>query len=180
MAFAICMQRMGINDFSSLVNDAKNQINFKAIFDVDNPIFANPQSMSNTITEYCNKTKQKHKGTKGEFVRTILESLAVKYGVILKKLENTVGYNVDEIQVIGGGSQNDLLCQLDADICKVPVLAGLVEATATGNIMTQAFAQNKISKDEFLNNIKFPFESKVYHPENEFRWENINENIELW
>ena len=176
---SVCKE-WGINDFSSLVNDAKKSNKFQAIFDVDNPIFANPQSMSNTITEYCNKTKQKQPGTKGEFVRTILESLAVKYGVILKKLENTVGYNVDEIQVIGGGSQNDLLCQLAADICKVPVLAGLVEATATGNIMTQAFAQNKISKNEFLNNIKFPFKSKVYHPENEFRWENINENIELW
>ena len=44
------------------------------------------------------------------------------------------------VHVIGGGAQNDLLNQLTADACGIPVVAGPSEATAIGNVMVQARA----------------------------------------
>jgi len=48
------------------------------------------------------------------------------------------GHGVDVIHVVGGGSQNELLCQLTADAAGVPIVAGPVEATALGNVAIQA------------------------------------------
>jgi rhamnulokinase len=48
------------------------------------------------------------------------------------------GRPVDVVHVVGGGARNTLLCQLTADACGVPVLAGPVEAAALGNVLVQA------------------------------------------
>ena len=48
------------------------------------------------------------------------------------------GARVGVVHVVGGGSQNTLLCQAIADRTGLPVLAGPVEATALGNVLVQA------------------------------------------
>src|SRR5262249_36742448 len=70
--------------------------------------------------------------------RCALESLALRYRWVLGKLEELTGQPIGVIHVVGGGSQNELLCRLTADCCNRPVLAGPVEATAIGNVMVQA------------------------------------------
>ncbi len=67
-----------------------------------------------------------------------LESLALCYRRMLERLEELTGRRLETIHVVGGGSQNTLLCQLTADACNRPVLAGPVEATAIGNVLVQA------------------------------------------
>jgi rhamnulokinase len=47
--------------------------------------------------------------------------------------------------VVGGGSQNEMLCQFTADASGREVIAGPVEATALGNIMVQAIATGQLS-----------------------------------
>ena len=73
-------------------------------------------------------------------VRCCLESLALKYRWVLAALEDLGGRRLEVIRVVGGGSQNGLLCQMTADACGRPVVAGPVEATALGNILAQAVA----------------------------------------
>jgi rhamnulokinase len=58
------------------------------------------------------------------------------------------GQNVEAVHVVGGGSQNFLLCQLTADATRLPVLAGPVEATALGNVMVQAYARGYVGSLE--------------------------------
>jgi rhamnulokinase len=77
-------------------------------------------------------------------VRCCLDSLALKYRSVLGALEDLVGHRLATIRVVGGGSQNRLLCQLTADACDRPVVAGPVEATALGNIMVQAIGSGHL------------------------------------
>ena len=79
-------------------------------------------------------------GTRPEFVRLILESLAASTGALLRQLERVTGQRIEVLHVVGGGSQNDLLCDLTAHACGVRVIAGPAEATALGNLLVQARA----------------------------------------
>jgi rhamnulokinase len=71
-------------------------------------------------------------------VRCILDSLAAAYARTVEQATALSGATVEVLHVVGGGSQNQLLCQLTADATGLPVVAGPVEATATGNIAIQA------------------------------------------
>ena len=55
-------------------------------------------------------------------------------------MQQLSGRQVSTIHLVGGGARNPLLCQLTADACGLPVVAGPVEATAIGNILVQARA----------------------------------------
>ena len=77
-------------------------------------------------------------------MRVVLESLALKYAVVLRQLETVSGRTVRAIHVVGGGSQNALLCQLTANASGLPVLAGPSEATSIGNLVIQAIALGEL------------------------------------
>ncbi|MBB6627706.1 rhamnulokinase [Nocardioides sp. KIGAM211] len=76
--------------------------------------------------------------TPGQVARCVLDSLAVAYRRHLHEAAGLAGVTVDVLHVVGGGSRNDLLCQLTADACGVPVLAGPAEASTLGNVLVQA------------------------------------------
>jgi sugar (pentulose or hexulose) kinase len=78
-------------------------------------------------------------------VRTILESLAFKYRVVLEALEDVTGSRFEEIRIVGGGSRNRLLNQFTANATGRRVVAGPVEATAIGNIAIQMLATAAVS-----------------------------------
>jgi rhamnulokinase len=71
-------------------------------------------------------------------VRAILESLALAYRRTVRAAQELSGREVEVVHIVGGGSRNELLCQLTADACGLPVLAGPVEASALGNVLVQA------------------------------------------
>ena len=98
-------------------------------------------------------------------LRSIFESLALKYRWVLTCLEEMLGYPLEVIHVIGGGSQNRLLCQLTADACGVEVIAGPVEATAIGNALVQAISLGYLaSLAEGREWVARSFPMKVYFP----------------
>jgi ribulose kinase len=77
------------------------------------------------------------------FARTIFDSLALKYRVVLEWLEELTGRTLTTIRVIGGGARNRLLNQLTADATGRVVIAGPVEATALGNLAMQLVAPDR-------------------------------------
>jgi rhamnulokinase len=81
---------------------------------------------------------------RGETVRSIYVSLALKYKQVLERLEAASGRDVRTIHVIGGGARTELLCRLTADVTGREVLAGPVEATALGNVLVQARATGEL------------------------------------
>ena len=79
-------------------------------------------------------------GLPPQIVRCVLDSLALAYRRALPDAQELSGRHADVVHVVGGGSRNELLCQLTADATGLPVIAGPAEATALGNVLVQARA----------------------------------------
>jgi rhamnulokinase len=130
------------HDYSweELLSAAEKAAPFRSIIDPDAGDFLAPGQMVDAIAAYCRRIGQPAPETVGEVVRCALESLALRYRWTLGALEELVGHRLEIVRIVGGGSQNRLLCQLTADACQRPVITGPVEATALGNVMVQAMA----------------------------------------
>src|SRR5699024_3171667 len=89
-----------------------------------------------------------------EVVRSILESLAEAYRQTIDAAEALTGVSVETIHIVGGGSQNALLCRLTAQRTGRTVIAGPVEATAIGNLLIQARAVGEVSPDASLSDLR--------------------------
>jgi rhamnulokinase len=115
-----------------------------ALFDPDADVLLAPGDMPARIAALCRDSGQAAPHGPGELVRSILVSLACRYRFVLERLERIGGTRIELLHVVGGGSQSALLCQLTADLTRVPVLAGPAEATALGNALVQARAAGEI------------------------------------
>ncbi|WP_143466023.1 rhamnulokinase [Kribbella sp. ALI-6-A] len=135
-----CLRVWGSDDLQQLLKEAADVPAFGVLIDPDDPVFLAPGNMPARIDEFCARTGQDKPATRAATVRCVLESLALAYRRTLRSAREIVGREIDVVHVIGGGSQNELLCQLTADACGVPVLAGPVEASALGNVLVQARA----------------------------------------
>jgi rhamnulokinase len=114
----------------------------RAVIDPNAPEFLPPGDMPSRIAAACRATGQPVPADPPEFVRCILDSLALAYRDALFDAQRLSGKEIDVVHIVGGGSRNELLCQLTADACRLPVLAGPVEATALGNLLVQAAVPN--------------------------------------
>jgi rhamnulokinase len=144
------------------------------IIDPDDPVFFNPPFMPDAIDGFCRKTGQMIPDGAGQHVNTILRSLALAHRYVLEQLVEVSPRPVNRIHIIGGGAQNDLLCRYTADATGLPVYAGPIEATATGNILMQAVAKGQISSPETIRKtVRLSFPIRVYDPENGSRWDDL-------
>ncbi len=123
----------------------------RAIIDPDD--FLQPGDMPARIATWCGERSLEAPKTKGEFCRTILESLAHRYCEVLPGLEGLTGSRIHTIHIVGGGSRNSLLNQLVADATGRKVVAGPIEATAAGNLLVQAIGAGEVSGIEAAREI---------------------------
>lgn len=144
---------------------------FKCLIDPDDNSFLNPPDMPAAIIDYCIKRNITPPSTKGEFIRCILESLALKYKILVDRINTMQKSKIEILHIVGGGSQNEILNQFTSDACGIPVVAGPVECTALGNILVQAVAKGKIeSISEGRKIIANSFSLKTYMPTNTDKW----------
>ncbi|MEP7025506.1 MAG: rhamnulokinase family protein [Actinomycetota bacterium] len=113
---------------------------FAAVIDLDDPVFLPPGGMPARIAAACAKTGQAAPASPAATVRCILDSLALAYRRAVAEVQELSGRPVSAVHIVGGGARNTLLCQLTADACGLPVIAGPVEAAALGNVLVQARA----------------------------------------
>ena len=125
-------------DLSDLLAAAAQVQGFPAVVDADDPAFLPPGDMPARIAAACTRTGQTPPQSQAETVRCILDSLALAYRRTVRRAAELSGRDVEVVHVVGGGARNTLLCQLTADACGLPVLAGPVEAAALGNALVQA------------------------------------------
>jgi len=110
------------------------------VIDPDDPVFLPPGDMPDRIAAACRALGQAPPEGPAQIARCILDSLALAYRRAVMEVQELSGRHVDTVHVVGGGARNPLLCQLTADACGLPVMAGPAEATAIGNILVQARA----------------------------------------
>ena len=87
------------------------------------------------------------------------------YARTLREGEKLVGWKVDKLHIVGGGSKNTLLNQLTADAANIDVVAGPTEATASGNVLVQAIAEGVVSDlNEARQIIHRSFDTETFNP----------------
>jgi rhamnulokinase len=144
----------------------------RSLINPDHGPFTFPGEMPQKIAAFCQQTKQAAPSSVGETIRTCLESLALTYRRTLEGMQDVLGRKMNVIHVVGGGSRNELLNQMTADACGVPVIAGPVEATAAGNILVQAMALGSIkSLADAREVVRRSFDVKHYEPRDTKSWD---------
>ena len=158
--------------FDALTQAAAESEAFLSVIDPDDGLFLPPGDMPSRIQKFCADTGQRIPQTKGQIIRVVLESIALKYRFVLERLEELSGKRLDPFHIIGGGTQNRLLNQFTANATKRTVIAGPVEATAIGNILMQAIGMKHLySLAEAREVVRRSFESEIYEPMQPNEWD---------
>lgn len=151
---------------------------FVAFIDPDDDTFASPGNMPQKILEFCKRTNQTVPEDKGSIVRCIMESLALKYRMVMEGLEEIVGYTLPVLHVVGGGCKNTMLCQYTANAIHRPVSAGPIEATAVGNLAAQLIALKEVANVQQVRQlVKRSFPAYEYYPEDGAAWGDAYERF---
>ncbi|MGD2093888.1 MAG: rhamnulokinase family protein [Phycisphaerales bacterium] len=152
---------------------------FAAHIDVDHSEFLSPGDMPKRINDYLTETGQKPIDDKGQMIRTILESLALKYRSVMEAIEDTTGKTIEILHIVGGGIQNELLCQFAANALGKKVITGPIEATASGNILMQAKATGQIKTLAHAREIvRKSFKLKEYQPQDSSLWDEQYKKVQ--
>lgn len=164
--------------YDEIIKMAKTAKGFQCFVDPDDAVFANPESMIESIIKFCTDTGQSAPKEDAEFIRCIFESLALKYKYVLSCLCELSPHAIEVLHIIGGGSQNKLLNQFTANATGLSVVAGPYEATAIGNIMMQAKGLGLVkSLKEIRAIINESFTLESYEPQDTELWNNAYEKF---
>ena len=151
--------------YKEMVELAMQAKPFGPVFDPDIELFYSTGNVIGKIKKYCLETQEYVPKSDGEFIRSVLESLALKYRYVIEKFKMLVPNYLKNINIIGGGANNNLLNQLTADYTSMIVYAGPTEATALGNAVEQLTSLGYLrDRDEGRNIISKSFPPKVFIP----------------
>jgi rhamnulokinase len=157
--------------FAELVDLAEQAEPFLCLIDPDDPMFLNPIDMPKQIRSFCKESDQPEPQTEGQIIRCILESLALKYKMVLGLTEQLANKTFSGLHITGGGIHNTLLCQFTANATGKTVWAGPVEGSAIGNVLVQLIASGAF-KDlaEARAAVRHSFPIDTYEPINPSAW----------
>jgi rhamnulokinase len=171
--------RSSTREYGELVRLAGEAAPLRSLVNPDDVRFLNPPDMPNAIQDFCRETGQPVPETEGALIRCALESLALKYRVVLGWLEEVTGKRVEGIHIVGGGSRNELLNQFTADACERPVIAGPTEATVLGNLLMQVRASGELaSLTEMRDVIRQSSDLIEYAPRDTEVWDDAHARFE--
>jgi rhamnulokinase len=158
--------------FAELVELAQEAPAFRSIIDPDDFRFMNPRDMPEEIRAYCIESNQLVPQSESEIVRCILESLALRYRASLEQAEKLTDTTFEGLHMVGGGIQNELLCQFTANAIGRPVWAGPIEASAIGNMLVQFTAIDHLADmEEARELVRRSFPVLTYEPREREVWE---------
>ena len=158
--------------YAQMVKLAAQAKPFKVILDVNSPLFFLSDDPEVSIKDFLRRTGQKTSLTRGETIRILLEGVVFACRQALINMKEVSNQDFAKLQILGGGTRNRLLCQMLSDGLGIAATAGPAEATAAGNIATQAVATGQLSNVEDISGlIKKSFTLKQYKPRATEHWE---------
>ncbi len=163
--------------YADLEREALAAEPFRCFIDCDAPEFETSGDLPRRVRRFCEVTGQYVPQTRGEVMRCIYESLAMKYRLNMAALSEVTGKTYGCIHMLGGGIKDTLLCRLTAASTGIAVVAGPIEATVMGNVAVQLIALGELSDvKEARRVIKNSIEAKHYEPQNTDAWAAQEEN----
>lgn len=167
--------------YADMIEAAGQAPPFRHLVDPDDVSFLNPDDMLVAIDRFCLKCDQPTPDDPGSYTRTVLESLALKYRLVIRNLEALVGRPIAQIRIIGGGSRNHLLNQFTADATGRRVLAGPVEAAVLGNIGVQMMATGTAAGLAGAREvIQHSFRTEVFEPSGAGAWDGAADRFQQY
>jgi len=158
--------------YGELTALAQNAAPFAAFIEPDDERFLAPGDMPARIRAFCEETGQAVPRDEGQVIRAVLESLALKYRYVLNNIEAVLGRRLEVIHIVGGGIQNELLCQFTASAAGRPVVAGPLEATAIGNLLLQLIGLGQLgSLADARQVVRRSFAPVAYEPDQTADWD---------
>ncbi|GGP59428.1 rhamnulokinase [Streptomyces calvus] len=139
-----CLRAWGEPDLGALLAEAAEVPALRSVVDAGDAAFLAPGRMPERIADACRASGQPVPDSPAEVTRCILDSLALAHRKAVQDAQRLAGQGVDVVHIVGGGTRNALLCQLTADACGLPVVAGPTEAAALGNVLVQARAHGLV------------------------------------
>ena len=166
-------KRRGLNvSFDEMEKQARQAKPFACFINPDDIVFSAPGNMPDRVVDYCKKTGQYVPQNMGEILRCIYESLAYKYKNSIEGLSAVTGKEYNILHMVGGGIKDNLLCQMAANSCGVPVYAGPVEATVTGNVIVQFMAHGILKNlADARELVMSGTDIKIYEPSQSDEWQ---------
>ena len=153
---------VGFPDIIKASREAKRQ---DFIIDPNDPRFTAPYNMMKEVIAYCEETGQGTPEGLGEIAMAIYNGLTQEYGKTVRNLEVISGKTISCLNMVGGGIQDQLLCELTAKAIQKPVVAGPIEGSVLGNILMQLKALGHIKdRIEGRKIVKASFEQKIHQP----------------
>lgn len=123
-------------------------------FDVNDRTLVAPKNMIEAIGKLIGSDDL------GLILNSAYHSLAKSYSEAVSEIEAVTGKRFNAIHIVGGGCQDEYLNRLTRDYTGKDVTAGPIEATATGNIVSQIMHDKKISLATARDLIKNSFDIK--------------------
>ncbi|MBR6793492.1 MAG: rhamnulokinase [Clostridia bacterium] len=115
--------------------------------------FLAPESMIGAVRDYLKRPELPLE----DVLSSVYHSLAASYDRAVREIERISGKTVDAINIVGGGSKDAYLNRLTARYTGKKVLIGLMEATATGNLLSQMMATEDKTLSEMRDIIRKTF-----------------------
>ena len=164
-----------VNELNALCHESQ----FPGLIQPDDPSFAHPDSMTEAICQFCQRTGQPQPEMPADYIRCIFRSLALRYRQIIEILDGMADFPIRRLHVIGGGSLNRHLMQWTADATGLPVIAGPSEGTALGNTLVQVRAGGGVDSLSDMRRIaRRSVELKSYAPNASTDWDEAYERFQ--
>jgi len=165
-------------DYGVLTHLAASSPPFESLINPADPRFVTPGDMPEKIAAFCKETRQLVPRKPGQFVRCVLESLALFYRRTLQEIEALTGRKILRLHLVGGGAKNTLLNHFTANALQIPVTIGPSEATSAGNVLVQALALGHLkSLEEARQIVRHSTVCETVHP-HAVSWEAAYDRLE--
>ncbi|GAB5537647.1 MAG: rhamnulokinase family protein [Rubricoccaceae bacterium] len=151
-------------EYATLAAEAAAAPSLGQTVDLNEPQFGLRGGMLDKLSDALRQLDAPVPETRGGIVRLILESLAESTRQVLIELGTLTGQPVEVVHIVGGGVHNELLNQLTADACGLPVVAGPAEATALGTLLVQARALGDLGARSVRDVVRASTDLKTYTP----------------